>query len=429
MSAVDWTACAILHLSTFAQVNSAMSPFDLLDKYEQAAGVLQTVAMDVDTIASYTDTGSDVAPLWSRTRSELRADQDQIDVATWTWATIKDEYDHPSIDRASYGQRVWDGSKWFDYHSGRKITLSELKIATDRQHREQYVAVGRPDAALAGSLPGDHSPVIALLRQAKDLRIKDAMEAVGGNDCHVLEAMTTSGAYSLWINPERGYNISKAVVRKTGDDLYYGEPLSTPPPDYRKLGISFEDGFPVPPPTPREECLLVLEDVQFAQIDGIWVVVGGTYTQTEILEDARQLISSVRISRNNIVLSPDFTSLGAFMPRVPDGTPVSVEGQEAVISQVWKGGKPVLNINTAVLDTIQEDVTKLLAEREITPKGPATVPAAAIEPSAGIHVAAGISESADGGSSQWMTYGLVALSAAVIISLFVLSRAGRANHE
>lgn len=60
MSAVDWTACAILHLSTFAQVNSAMSPFDLLDKYEQAAGVLQTVAMDVDTIASYTDTGSDV---------------------------------------------------------------------------------------------------------------------------------------------------------------------------------------------------------------------------------------------------------------------------------------------------------------------------------------------------------------------------------
>ena len=54
---------------------------------------------------------------------------------------------------------------------------------------------------------------------AQNARVRPQMESIQGTDCHVLDAETPSGRYTIWIEPNHGYNFAKLHYEKPGTDM------------------------------------------------------------------------------------------------------------------------------------------------------------------------------------------------------------------
>ena len=101
-----------------------------------------------------------------------------------------------------------------------------------------------------GFFNGDYERIDTVLRQADSISVRTEMAQIGDLQCYVIDAATKRGKYTVWIDPEHGYNIAKAEVRRSGDrnDLHYGTRLKK-----------------------DDNIFTSLENVRFERIDDVWV--------------------------------------------------------------------------------------------------------------------------------------------------------------
>ena len=197
--------------------------------------------------------------------------------------------------------------------------MARLEISKDEEHKDHHLAVGY-QAPARGYFSSDLEPVSAILGVAEDVRLRNRKEKIRGVECYVVEANTGNGDYTVWFDPEHGYNIRRAEVHKRGDDTWYGKPLSRPP-------------------AKRTEFTFELENVECQEIGGHWIPVRAEWETTTKYESGRRQAAKHIYKLDNLDTSPDFEDIGAFAPDVRNGTKTIIEGENPAIPLYWQDGE------------------------------------------------------------------------------------------
>jgi len=229
---------------------------------------------------------------------------------------------------------------------GKDVTPKEVVYT---EHGEDKVPFIRAQLAggeaLDGFLDRDQMSIVELLSKAEDLRLRKDLEVVDGFKCYVLEGTTNHGKYAIWLDPESGYLPRKATIKKTGDDIFDHIPLSQ---------------ILLPDLPSISEVSFVMDSVQIENINGVSVPVGCHTTEVRQYANGKTVTTNVEHKRTNVNLSPDFESLGAFRPDIPDGT--IINNQDFVDTGIkfeWRNGEVVTHIGNSYLRAVDAVVADM----------------------------------------------------------------------
>lgn len=251
--------------------------------------------------------------------------------------------DYPALERPSRKTRyVWDARRWYMHYMGATAEESSLSFSDDaekaRRHVDNYFIL----SPLWGGFRGNVIPIVELLRDSEDAAVEQEMEDVNGRSCYVVAASTTAGRHRIWIDPERGYHIVKAEVKKRGGDAYYRETLPTPPYVVPKSILeTWPKDIPPPATSPVIEYEFTMDSVSFQKIGDTWVPVEAKWETRTLRENGRTSIASITFNASDVDLDPDFQALGAFKLDVIDGTKVYGPPPDNRGSLAWKDGEIV----------------------------------------------------------------------------------------
>jgi len=176
-----------------------------------------------------------------------------------------------------------------------------------------------------------------------DVRLQPEPVQIDGVLCRVLEVRTPSGLLTAWVSPERGYKALKWQLRAGPDDLHRdGQSLKT-------LGMV--------------ESVTTVDSVRLETIDGHVVPVAGTMTNEARFMDGTHATTRYKVERSHIDLDPDFEALGAFKPKIPNGTRV-VDLDFPGIAYMWRDGRIVQRIDDETVAQITREMRKERQQRE-----------------------------------------------------------------
>lgn len=231
-----------------------------------------------------------------------------------------------------------EGSSFIYPSSGNSFTGKVYIIKNpDKSQLIDIKSRANPGHALMGYFYGDDQRVDSVIRKAKKIYVRDKMEEVGVTECYVIDAVTRSGKYILWIDPEHGYNITKAkIVRKAGNLVY---------------NTIFPRGYRI---------YTSLENVRFEKIDGVWVPM-----EADIFERQNApkgfLESKKHHKRTEVILNPDHDALGSFVPDdVRNGSLVHIVGNDR-IKYIWRDGE-VVDANGKVIMSFRKELNRAKKE-------------------------------------------------------------------
>ncbi|MGH7179744.1 MAG: hypothetical protein ACREJC_20375, partial [Tepidisphaeraceae bacterium] len=238
-----------------------------------------------------------------------------------------------------------------------------------REEREWVAGTMNCCNPLDGILPGDGVPVAHLLLTSTNPQLRAGRERVGVAECYVIDAITDSGTYTVWLDPERSCSIVRARVVREGTQRFYGEPVAQPG---RKLdpvlASALEPGDPGPPQAARSRIEFTLDDVVVLKMGELWVP-NQAVTQTTIsYEDGRALRDSRKIKRMKFDPAPDLSAPGLFKFDAPDGTAVAARGESHGVPMEWRGGRIIPRVDYPLVEQIRVEAR----QAEI----PATIPSA-----------------------------------------------------
>lgn len=304
--------------------------------------------------------------------SEIRFDGSRGNLRAYAWGQVQTGEDFIPKDKAAYVSYLCDGKQFSNYSTSADPDLGRGTIDRDKNRYDlnlkQMISRGLEGHEAMGFFSGDEERVDSiLLHQPDAVSIRDKMEQAGGTECYVIDAETKDGKYSVWIDPEHGYNIAKAVVQRQENDLFYGRTLKKEEYDFCSL-----------------------KNVRFEKIDGIWVPMEFDTDLNRNADFGKQINPNmpVRLSfeqkghhkRTVVILNPDHDKLGSFVrDDIKNGALVLVVGVEG-ITYKWQDGKLIPDIDKAAIDQMDKMTGEIIAKGEVPPslkakKEPGTVPA------------------------------------------------------
>ena len=346
----------LLSCRAFATEHPSIS--DLLDKYRSTQDSMLSFMVKDVTTTWWTDT----VMAGQRTRRETSVfflDGDRVDCRTNLWSDLISADEHTLVDKAAHKSFLWDGQSYFQYKGdatggGRAFVNYNDKLKTAQ------VAVAYRGAPLMGICFGDDQRVDSILRRADDISVRDKMDVVGGSKCYVIDAVTGHGKYTFWIDPEHDYNMAKVEVHKKAEDLAWGG--KTLEGQYLPSGT--RSARNIPPLTVMVGLSFSLENVRFEKVDGVWRPMEADYEFKKIYAGGRVVTVHKHHKRTSIDLHPDFDAERAFIPDIPDGTKVYVEGVHG-IQYIWQDGKLIPDIDKAVIDELDKMTEEIMAEGKV----------------------------------------------------------------
>ena len=307
--------------TTWQRANKALQ---LLDEYAQTQDKLQKSFVIKEEYTIVTKANWGIAKGYRKyfTVVEKRYDGDRISFRWKLWGDGKDSY--IPKNRPHYKSYLWDGNDWYQYYSGSEDEPGRLHLRKGDNQRSHKVLVRRClDGIVQGgprAADGGYERVDATLRRADSISVRDRTEEIGGSKCYVIDAVTKYGKYTLWIDPQHGYNIAKMEVVKKGGDLI--GPRGSP---YQEEGT----------------LLVRLKKVRFKLIGGIWLTVEGTKEANTTNGRGGRLYTREDIKRPEITLNPDPNALGLFLPDdIINGTEVWLPPINSV-NYTWQDGEVV----------------------------------------------------------------------------------------
>jgi len=215
---------------------------------------------------------------------------------------------------------LWDGKLNYQYSKrANGSAYSTVHIIKGYEYARHGIGVMYAGACpILGILYGDVERFDSILRQSETISVRSGLEQVGSADCYVIDAKSEHGVYVVWLDPEHGYGVAKAVLHKGPEDLLHGRPPSSYINSDSRKGLSF-----------------FIENVRFEKIEGIWIPVeGDTRTVIERVDSTSSGRSHYKITQ--IDINPNHTELLSFVPDIENGTDVSIgRGPE----HKWHNGK------------------------------------------------------------------------------------------
>jgi hypothetical protein len=295
------------------------------------------------------DTINRNVPEWYKEKSDFRYDGERYDIIRNSWFDLDSKDDPTPSGKAQNHRQLWDGEKIVDGWFFRENNMKDL-IRRDiiMSYDEQLFGDNVPyvdGAPLLGIFKGDIQPVTTILKETASVRLRETMESVNGSLCYVIESSGKDGEHTVWVDPEHGYNIAKAKVRKSGNNMAFGEPMGPKNPPV----IDPATGWQRPEITGFS---FELYNVKFEEVDGRWVPIEADYDTTTQYDNNR-IAKETRHHRRTLVdLEPDFEAIGAFSAaELPDGTHVMMPEAQGVRYK-WLNGKIVPDVDNFIYDVV-----------------------------------------------------------------------------
>ncbi len=331
--------CLLSLQSALAEEGPSVS--ELLDKYAQTQDKLQKsfVIKEERTVVIRANHGFLKG---TRTRyevSETHYDGERIRKRTKMWG----KFARSSVpkNRPKHVSRLWDGNSFYQYSSKSEDDPGLLFLFREKDANRNKDPVtsdalggfvtGGPRAAEGGS-----ERVDATLRRSDSISVRNRMQVVNSSKCYVIGALTKHGKYTVWLDPQHGYNIAKMEVVKTGGDLFTDR---GPQPKGSTMRVS-------------------LKNVRFKLVDDIWLPVEGVYEIKRRSTNGKYIDSISHIKRTEITLNPDQEALGPFLPDdIVNGTKVYISGIKGVkynLRPLWQDGKVVDKNGRVVLEVSRD---------------------------------------------------------------------------
>lgn len=345
---------------------SPPSARDLLKAWETSQQAMQKVVVRGESRGQRTPPGN--APVnYFCQMNEFRANGDKWDLLLTNWNNMGSPDEAVTLPQRSAFRAIWDGACYY-YENFVGITRGRETghlLVDDSSPRPPVQAFsGCP--MLLGRFLSDKQSFSELMGQDDRLTLRQNTEVVDGAMCYVLDGTTPSGKYSVWLSPDRGYNVLRAEVQKGPDDLFDGRPVKDAYPQTRPAGLPANSSWK--PRPPLVSLSFVLSGVKCRKIGEVWVPVEGT--QEEVARDGSGGIDRTLVNyrAQAVDLNPDFAALGAFVPGVPDGTRVGVRGKNG-IPYVWRGGKVVVDVDQEIIKQINDTVDAMADSKPTEPNG------------------------------------------------------------
>jgi hypothetical protein len=263
--------------------------------------------------------------LWSRLKSDMTANDSAVE---WrAGGALAARGGKPAKKNPIYRTDLYDGENVY-YHSqtGKGARPDMIGIDPDPCEENIRCLINTRGEGLQGRMSGDDLYINAIFRGAKiTVTVREKPERVGDSDCYVIEARTNRGKYILWMDPNHGYNIARAEVSRSGNDILGKKPLAESKTPYGQY-VSDKYSF---------------RDVRFKKIGDIWVPMEATMKSIDIYSDGKKsdkCITTIQYKRTEVIVNPDHDALGSFVPKFPNGSTVRVLGVPRV-RFTWKDGK------------------------------------------------------------------------------------------
>jgi len=238
-------------------------------------------------------------------RNIYSTDGHRSSVRFYTWGNVKSATEFIPQEKCPYNSLLWDGKVFFECVATAdkpgRVTV-ETRPAELRRDRQRLDEMLTP--------LWNRWNVSQILKQASSLSIRTNQEQVGQLQCYVIDASTPGEKHTLWIAPEREYNIVKTTWQKM-----------------------------------RDSVSLSLDAVVCRQIEGIWIPVEGEVRRSQSFRngDYAQEVRHHRLTE--ITLNPDHEALHSFIPDdVKNGASVwfnPVMGQRLIGLPSWQDGRVV----------------------------------------------------------------------------------------
>ena len=225
-----------------------------------------------------------------------------------------------------FGQEVWNGERFYSvgkWYPEPGVSLWGGGTGTTGQRYETRLRATYVGAELGGVLYSDYEPYYKILKNSKKIKVRIDEQAFGVATYRV-EAKTERGFYQIWVDPEQGYHLRRAIIEKGAEDLGWGD-----------VSISEYER------SPKESIRYTLTNSKFETVDGqIFPVEGRAVVETVFLKDgpggsaSSAGVTDIRIT--SMELNPDFDVLQAFTIDAPPMTPMTDWGNGNKFI-VWTG--------------------------------------------------------------------------------------------
>jgi len=309
-----------------AAAKERAAALELLDKYAATQDRLQRAIVKSKTLISTHMQLSEANPPYdSRYKgkyeehfvTEHRYDGHRFYHSGWHWGDVL-LFNTTSRERKGLRSYLWDGKATYQFSSSELHgDVSDGVLGLRENVKKPPFAFNRflsnePDGYMLGCFQGHRERIDVTLRECPNTRVRDEMESVSGVDCHVIEGDTRYGKYTLWLDPEHGYNMAKARIERKPGDVHYTS--------NDKYGDTFL-------PAGREVTITV-DNVRFEKIDDTWAPMEGDEVDHKTFPHGEFSTIRSHTQLTDIILDPDHEALGSFVPDyIPDDAIVCIPGR------------------------------------------------------------------------------------------------------
>lgn len=322
------------------------SASDLLNKYSATRDKYSSFISKTENTVEFelSPTGSNARFSYTHQKNYSKIDfrydgKQRSNVRTYSWGDVSQIKTNVPEKDPLYTSRLRDVDLFIGYGRG-NLTTDPGKVDMNKnvnpgKHAEQSLARAYKGHETLGYLYGDDERMDVVLKQAANINVRDNMDVINGSKCYIIDAQTKRGQYSIWIDPNHGYNIAKAeVTRKEGDLRNENDP----------------------PVAKGDQEYTLLSNVKFKQIDDVWIPMEANIYHRQNLSTLFGYNSWEKIAYKvtEFLVNPDHEALGSFKPDdIQNGAIVNVL-QYPGIHYTWQDGKLVPNVDLEVIAEIDK---------------------------------------------------------------------------
>ena len=321
-------------------VSQVTSVSELLQKYTQALDATQSFIASYEEVCNYRNrmpSNSEVVGGKRLARGQFRSDGHRIYLRNYYWGDFTSNTKDLPEDAPRYSLRIEADGKLYSHTTAVNTPRVKGTVAFQPSKYEKGVMNRGSCSGIYGFLGSDER-LDAVLRGAKRASVRPTTETVNGIACHVIDAYTEYGRYTVWLDPTHGFHAAKITREAVG-------------------GQKEQDD--VIPRGDRSTGSVII--TRFKQVEGVWVPVEAedeiSYTSGAFFRSQRD-----QFKRNIITLNPDHDKLGSFDnplehptndPELRNGTRVRITGPGSMkVKGSWQNGK-IIDESGQVVDISQ----------------------------------------------------------------------------
>lgn len=175
---------------------------------------------------------------------------------------------------------------------------------------------------------------------------REGEEVIGGHLCTRVSAATEYGKYVLWLCPSDGYRIYQASCDKGPGNLLSSGARLPQRWDASRQVTAFS---------------YFIGDIKFADVGSYRLGVSGSLRLIRQFDNGQVSETVTSVQRTRLDVDPKQYPQGAFvMDAIPEGAHLGIIGRPSGdhFSYMWKGGKAVLDSDSATTKAIGQQITQ-----------------------------------------------------------------------